>query len=715
MNRKTFINKYLIDKKNISIFTGAGISRPSGLPLASKLLEYILHAIMPEEIADKKDFILSVDSLPFETFIGQMCDYTGNYSIFNIFSDKYEPNENHIFASKMLEKGYLERIYTVNFDMLYETALNKSSKEFGVLYDDKQFSDKELSNQFNKIVKLHGSAHDIHTMKFVLDSITNKKNRSLRANAVRYIFGQENNIIVIFGYSNSDIFDITPTLHQIIKNRATVVFVDHNSDKDFIACKNSEVKLDPQGKTGPARYPFIDYPGFYIQDNTVEFVKEWYLCTFKEDLKPCVGIFQEKWKYSLSNFIVSLHEFRYKFLGTIYCRIGKYTEAQWCYEKLACMPKHEDYAFACQQLAQIFNIKGDRMVSNKYLDKAMKRINNPFRFIGRLKSKERIFIKISCIFTRAENCLKGGDYHKAIDLYNKCIVLARKNKLHDKEIQCLQGLSFAYYGLKDCLNSFKSLEYAINAASNEEDLWILSDLYINKAELLQVKERFGEAIEIIDTAIEIKTNIHDYPRLISAYIGKGTILKNDHNFEESLRIYDLAQSYIEKYELPEEQSRLYYQKAILYLQHDFLNYTQAYNLLIENIPLCIKQGNKEIEGRSRILLGQLYESNYKVLVSKVAQIQSQHEHDALYVPFHSYGSLKLDFEMAPLNLSPEQIKDEINKFDIDGTIVPEDKYNKLIELASFYKRIANEEIVKGLSLVKKINTDYYNKVLEQYT
>ena len=100
MDRETFICNHLKDKMGISIFAGAGVSCGSKLPLASPLLDFIVQSVMPEEISDKEDFKLSINSLPFEAFIEHMIRYTGDYDIFNIFKGKYVPNENHIFAAK---------------------------------------------------------------------------------------------------------------------------------------------------------------------------------------------------------------------------------------------------------------------------------------------------------------------------------------------------------------------------------------------------------------------------------------------------------------------------------------------------------------------------------------------------------------------------------------------------------------------------------------
>ena len=83
----------------------------------------------------------------------------------------------------MQRKGYLDRIYTVNFDMLYEKAFKQNSYDYKVLYKDEQFSDANMNDAKNNIIKLHGSAHDHNSMKFVLESITNKIKRTQRENA----------------------------------------------------------------------------------------------------------------------------------------------------------------------------------------------------------------------------------------------------------------------------------------------------------------------------------------------------------------------------------------------------------------------------------------------------------------------------------------------------------------------------------------------------
>ena len=716
MDRETFICNHLKDKMGISIFAGAGVSCGSKLPLASPLLDFIVQSVMPEEISDKEDFKLSINSLPFEAFIEHMIRYTGDYDIFNIFKGKYVPNENHIFAAKMLEKGLIERIYTVNFDLLYETAYRNISKDFQVLYKDEHFTKENLSNKENKIIKLHGSAHDVDSMKLVLNSITNRHKRNLRTNVVEYMFNRQNKIIIIFGYSNSDVFDITPVLDEMDNKNATVIFIDHKWNKEFTYCKNSDVKLDHTGENGPIRYPFVDFPGFYIQDNTSDFIRNWHKIVFNQNITLISNndMSNQEWKEGLKDFINSLIDVRDKFLGTIYNRIGKYDQAIWCYKRLANKPSHEDYAFACQQLAQIYNIKGENGESNKYLNAAINKVKEQTDLTKNEQLKENIFVLIACLFVKAENCLKGGNYDEAISLYNECLTLASDANFQDKKIQCLQGLSFAYYSINNIKESSNVLDKAINIASEEDDLWLLSDLYINKSELIHREGNFKDSLLMIDKAIDLKMKLHDYPNLIMSLINKGTILKNDKQYKETEKVYDLAEQYIISHSLTEELPRLLYQKVILYQQEGYIDNIKSYVLLKEAIPLFVKQGKIHYEGYSRIILGQFYEFMYKSFMVQIKNFELYNDELTDTISLLD-KPLKVDFNRIPMNLSEKQIDEKFESMNIDRYATTTDKLHTLINAAIFTKNLAHEEIVKGLSLVHKTDLNYYNKILKRYS
>ena len=426
----------------------------------------------------------------------------------------------------MQRKGYLDRIYTVNFDMLYEKAFKQNSYNYKVLYKDEQFSDANMNDTKNNIIKLHGSAHDHDSMKFVLESITNKTKRTQRENAVKHMFAKDSHLIVIFGYSISDKFDITPTLERITDKKSTVVFVNHSDGPFYITSNNN---YDGNRPKAPREYPFIAFPGYYIEDNTDAFMKDWYKLLFgiQWEERPTKHVDENHWSNKMGNFNESLKNESYKLYGTIYNRIGKYSQSAWCFEQIAKNSSHKDYAFACQQLAQIYNILDEHDKSTRFLDKAIvdaERTNNPF-------------IKISSLFIKAEYEIKKGKYDCATEIYRGCYMIACDVKLHDKAIQALQGISYALALKKDFENAYAINEKAILMASEEDDLWLLSDLYNNKADLLLKQNKLDECLSAIDYSIKLKNKLQDYPNLVLSLMTKGTILKNSKRFKEAESVY----------------------------------------------------------------------------------------------------------------------------------------------------------------------------------
>lgn len=698
-NRIDFIKEHLLGKNNVSIFTGAGISCSSQLPLAKGLLEHIFDETMPGEIKQNENYMLNIDSFPFEAYVELMVGYTGNYDIFNIFNGDYQPNNNHFIACQMQRKGYLDRIYTVNFDMLYEKAFKQNSYNYKVLYKDEQFSDANMNDTKNNIIKLHGSAHDHDSMKFVLESITNKTKRTQRENAVKHMFAKDSHLIVIFGYSISDKFDITPALERITDKKSTVVFVNHSDGPFYITSNNN---YDGNRPKAPREYPFIAFPGYYIEDNTDAFMKDWYKLLFgiQWEERPTKHVDENHWSNKMGNFNESLKNESYKLYGTIYNRIGKYSQSAWCFEQIAKNSSHKDYAFACQQLAQIYNILDEHDKSTRFLDKAIvdaERMNNPF-------------IKISSLFIKAEYEIKKGKYDCATEIYRGCYMIACDVKLHDKAIQALQGISYALALKKDFENAYAINEKAILMASEEDDLWLLSDLYNNKADLLLKQNKLDECLSAIDYSIKLKNKLQDYPNLVLSLMTKGTILKNSKRFKEAESVYSEAEEKCKTYDLTEIIPKIYYQEAVLNMTDGWQHPPKATEKLQEAIPIFMKQGKIHEEGCSRIMLGQLYDYFGKC-------IAMQWENSSTGISASEMTSpLSLDFNAAPINLDYKEINERLSNYDTEFENSKEDvdKMKIVFKLVDFFKMLANEELVKGLRLVKKTDIDYYQKIVVQY-
>lgn len=699
INRIEFIKEHLLGKNNVSIFTGAGISFSSQLPLARGLLKYVFDGTFPDEIKQNENYKLDIESFPFEAYIELMVGYTGNYGIFNIFDGDYQPNNNHFIACQMQRNGYLDRIYTVNFDMLYENAFKQNSYDYKVLYKDEQFSDTNMNDANNNIVKLHGSAHDHDSMKFVLESITNKTKRTQRENAVKYMFAKANHTIVIFGYSISDKFDITPAIERVTNKDTTVIFVNH-SDAPFYVTSNHN--FDKNRPKAPREYPFIEFTGYYIEDNTDAFMKDWYKLLFgiQWEERPTKHVDENHWFNKMGNFNESLKKESYKFYGTIYNRIGKYSQSAWCFEKIAKDRLHKDYAFACQQLAQIYNILDEPDKSTTYLDKA----------IVEAEIQKNHFVKISCLFVKAEYEIKKGEFNHAIEIYRECYILASDAKLRDKAIQALQGLSYALALEKDYENAYAINEDAIRMASEENDLWLLSDLYNNKADLLLKQNKLDECLSAIDYSIKLKKNLQDYPNLVLSVMTKGTILKNTKKFKDAESAYSEAKEICDRHYLTEIEPKIYYQEAVLNMTDGWQHPQKAKEKLQKAIPFFMKQGKKHEEGCSRILLGQLYDY-WRMCIAKQWGDLSTH-----ISATEMTNPLLLDFNAVPANLNYNEIDERISIYNSEYKDSKDeaDKMSIVFKLVDFFKRLANEELVKGLKLVKKTDIYYYQKVIAQY-
>lgn len=177
---RDFVKEYLclLKDKNISVFTGAGISLGSGLPLASELIKYILL-----NISDISSLILDkpLSYLPFEGYIEQMITDANDETIMRMFTeDSLCPNENHKLLASLYKDGAINRIFTVNFDILHEKAFNEIDIRCNKIYRDKDFTSESYSDSSINLIKLHGCGSDAESMKFVLSSVTNRKNRIQR-------------------------------------------------------------------------------------------------------------------------------------------------------------------------------------------------------------------------------------------------------------------------------------------------------------------------------------------------------------------------------------------------------------------------------------------------------------------------------------------------------------------------------------------------------
>ena len=179
-----------IRSRDLVVFCGAGISRNSGLPIANELTRTILEEL-PIKAVDINEIIES--DLPFEAFMEYLSESSDISNILNIFVDG-KPNTNHVLIAKLAKYGYLKKIYTTNFDLLIEKALEIEglikNKDFEVRFYEYDFLDLDLISRESKIqiYKLHGSVEDENSIRTTIRSISNRSLSDKRMNLIRNIF-----------------------------------------------------------------------------------------------------------------------------------------------------------------------------------------------------------------------------------------------------------------------------------------------------------------------------------------------------------------------------------------------------------------------------------------------------------------------------------------------------------------------------------------------
>jgi NAD-dependent SIR2 family protein deacetylase len=299
---ETYLDVLGFKEKEFVTFCGAGISKNSGLPLANELKRYILGKL---PIDDKDIEEMMASNLPLEAFMETISDNTDISRILEIFENG-EPNTNHILIARLAKNSYIKTIFTTNFDLLIEKALEKEGlkrgKDFEVYCNEEQFSEidfEDIEDEKIRILKIHGSIDNRDSIRTTIKAVATKTLSDKRTKVIGCLFstGRYKKVLIL-GYSCSDEFDITPQIQSIKENQKEIIFVEHSKEGKEI----EDIGIKEE------KNPFKTFPGKRIKCNTDGFIRNLW-----DSLKETIGeyefvVSQVDWKTYLNDWAEGLKE-----------------------------------------------------------------------------------------------------------------------------------------------------------------------------------------------------------------------------------------------------------------------------------------------------------------------------------------------------------------------------------------------------------------------
>jgi len=310
-----------IDKGEVFFFTGSGISKPSGVPMANEILEASARAFLPQHPLVSK----VISRIQPEIFYEKLLELTQGdkerLALWRLLSLPFRPNINHYFMVKYSYKNQVP-LFTTNFDMLFEKAAVKLAIKCNTIEGIESFDKKKLDSKSINLIKLHGtigSSGEVSQLYVMMTEIS-----KFNASIVEFIQEEmERRSLVIAGYSGRDL-DHFPFIREKSKTSSSkeVFWINKFENQEGIDYQNA-LSIGQKGAS-----VVYSYPDEYLKDSQL-------LRRF--GLEEMVG---EATSPSISSDLVQELQREAKgglrwgkdqkllFLGSLLLGVGKFREAQ---------------------------------------------------------------------------------------------------------------------------------------------------------------------------------------------------------------------------------------------------------------------------------------------------------------------------------------------------------------------------------------------------
>jgi tetratricopeptide (TPR) repeat protein len=201
----------LIHSKRAIFLCGAGVSAASGIPFVDPLLNEI-GRLAELDILD----IDAMKSIQFEYLLTRLQEAVSIRALVKIFQRENPTIAHHVLATLHGPTG-LSHLLTTNFDVNFELAFERRKKAYAIIYTlDELRSFPESQPISPCIVKIHGSSHDLASLRILDTGVASTSQYLAVQGLFRSLFSREQKrVLIALGYSMSDRFDVKPALSQL--------------------------------------------------------------------------------------------------------------------------------------------------------------------------------------------------------------------------------------------------------------------------------------------------------------------------------------------------------------------------------------------------------------------------------------------------------------------------------------------------------------------
>lgn len=426
-------------KGSLVVFLGAGISLNSGIPLAKDIEAYILERLRVS--SGLKRLILGY-GLPFEAFMEPFVINTNARDLLRIF-DFGIPNSNHMLVAHLAKERGLSTIVTTNFDLLLERALREVRLKFRLTMERSGAVNGERNHARITVMKLHGSVHDERNMGITIRNVARSDRMESRIRILDRAFrSSKHKLVLIMGYSCSDIFDVTPYLRNLGPDSISAVFVDH---------KSKHLKVI-EGTTR-----FGSLKGFIVAGPTDEFVNIMWRSLLEvpyqwrgQSVAPWHAKVDAWLQHNVQKYSKAIAPY---IAGCVLKRIDKYRRANSFFRSAL--------AQSTRQTPSWLRINALRFIGDNYRDKGDK--TGAVNAIRYMNAALALSVEAKDTRRQSEALLSKGvvyedrnNHHLALKCYQKALALSRDRRTR---LLCLGNIAIVYKNMGGKANFKLALSY----------------------------------------------------------------------------------------------------------------------------------------------------------------------------------------------------------------------------------------------------------------